>query len=142
MNETPMGQGGMQPFTEGAPGNRTGGMGQALSLGLTEVGDDWPLIRYLMDDPVYYDMYLDDLNETVSTAFEPTKMAETYQTYHDLIAPYVVGAEGEEEGYTNLRDQAAFDTSVEELIEQASSRHDAVMAFLSTERGSNTTEVS
>ncbi|WP_067048891.1 CotH kinase family protein [Methanofollis ethanolicus] len=135
VNGTQMGPGGMQPFDGG-------GMGRALSLGLTEVGDDWPLIRYLMDDPVYYDMYLDALDETVSTAFEPSKMAETYQTYHDLIAPYVVGADGEEEGYTNLRDRAAFDTSVEALIEQAYSRHDAVMAFLSTEQGSNTTGVS
>jgi spore coat protein H len=140
MNGTKMGPGEMQPFDGGGAGNRTGGMGRALSLGLTEVGDDWPLIRYLMDDPVYRTMYLDALDETVSTAFEPSKMAETYRTYHDLIEPYVVGADGENEGYTNLRDQEAFDTSVEALIEQAYSRHDAVMEFLATERGPNTTE--
>lgn len=49
-------------------------------------------------------------------------------------------ADGEKEGYTNLRDPAAFDTSAEALIEEAYSRHDAVTEFLPAGRGSNTTE--
>jgi len=112
-----------------------GGKGSPLSLSLDEVGDSWPLIRYLMDDPVYHAMYLDDLEEVVTTAFEPEAMEETYQFNYDLISPYVTGAEGETEGYTNLQSSAEFDASLSELIEHTYSRYDAVMAYLSTEKG-------
>ncbi|HRI18357.1 MAG TPA: CotH kinase family protein, partial [Burkholderiaceae bacterium] len=35
-----------------------GGMfGQSLSLGMDEVGAEWPLIRFLLDDPTYNERY-------------------------------------------------------------------------------------
>lgn len=118
---------------EGMRQNGGGGKGTPLSLSLDEVDDSWPLIRYLMDDPVYHAMYLDDLEEVVTTVFEPEAMEAAYQFNHDLISPYVTGTEGEQDGYTNLKSPAAFDASTEELISQVNSRYDAVMAFLATQ---------
>lgn len=111
--------------------NRGGGMGTPLSLSLDEVDDSWPLIRYLMDDPVYHEMYLDDIEDVVTTAFEPEAMEEVYQFNHDLISPYVTGAEGETEGHTNLESTTAFDASLSTLINHVNSRYDAVMEYLS-----------
>jgi len=111
--------------------NGGGRMGTPLSLSLDEVDDSWPLIRYLMDDPVYHAMYLDDLEDVATTVFEPEAMEEVYRFNHDLISPYVTGAEGETEGYTNLKSPAEFDASLNELIEHTYSRYDAVMEFLS-----------
>ncbi|MDI6866293.1 CotH kinase family protein [Methanoculleus sp.] len=109
-----------------------GGMGRTLSLDLGSVGDNWPLIRYLADDPVYFEKYRDYLEMVVTTSFEPTKMEETYRYYHALISPYVIGAEGEQPGYTNLDSPEAFEASLETLIEHAYARHDAVMDYLAT----------
>ena len=131
------------PADGAAPGNRTGmnpaagfggGMGRTLSLDLGDVGENWPLIRYLADDPVYYTQYQEYLEMVVTTSFEPTDMEETYRYYHALIEPYVTGPDGEQAGYTHLRSAEAFEASLDALIEHVYDRHDAVMDYLSTER--------
>ena len=53
-----------------------------------------------------------------------------YQELHDLIRPYVVGADGEIEGYTHLRSDAAFDAALDEMIQHAESRYQAATAYL------------
>ena len=70
----------------GAPGNRPGGMGQ-ISLDKADVGDDWPLIRFLLDDPVYHEMYIDYLRE-VATQLDPDALAARYQELAALLQPY------------------------------------------------------
>jgi len=102
-----------------------------LSLALTEVTSRWPLIRYLMDDSVYYDMYVSDVLETVTNVFYPDRMQTIYSATHELIRPYVVGAEGEIPGYTLLSSPEAFDTAFEYLNTQVKERHDDAMAFVS-----------
>ena len=121
-----------------APGNRSpgdmnggGGMGRTLSLSLDDAGDNWPLIRYLADDPVYYAKYQGYLEMVATTSFEPVAMEETYRYYHSLIAPYVTGPDGEQAGYTHLNNPEDFDVSLTDLISHAYDRYDAVMEFLS-----------
>jgi spore coat protein H len=94
----------------------------SVSLAKADVNDNWPLIRYLLDDPVYYALYVDYLAETVAGPFNPDHMAETYQTLAELIAPYAAADVGE----------AAFDAAVQQLIEHAYQRADAVEEFLSS----------
>ena len=50
-------------------------------------------------------------------------MAETYQRLHALIRPYVVGGEGEIEGYTFVGSATAFDATLDDLIEYVNSRY-------------------
>lgn len=118
---------------ERAPG-LDGGMGRTLSLDLSDAGENWPLIRYLADDPVYSEQYREYLETVVTTSFEPAKMEETYRYYHALIEPYVTGPEGEQPGYTHLKSVEAFETSLDALIEHAYGRRDAVVEYLSTGR--------
>ncbi len=120
-----------------APGNQTpggmnmvGGMGSTLSLSLDEAGDNWPLIRFLADDPVYYAKYQGYLGMVATTSFEPSAMEEKYRYYHALIEPYVTGLEGEQDPYTHLDAPGDFDTALDELIDHVNSRYDAVMEFL------------
>lgn len=87
-----------------------------------DVNDNWPLIRYLLDDPVYYALYVDYLAETAAGPFDPDHMAETYQALAELIAPYAIADVGE----------PAFDAAVQELIEHAYQRADSVEEFLSS----------
>jgi hypothetical protein len=111
-----------------ADGGRRGPGARSVSLDKADVDDNWPLIRYLLDDPVYYARYLDYLAETIAGPFEPDHMAETYQTWAELIGAYAAADVGEE----------AFYAAVQQLIEHAYERADAVQEFLSTSRGTST----
>jgi hypothetical protein len=107
------------------------GMG-AVSLDLDEVGDNWPLIRYLADDPVYWSSYVGYVRDTIESAFALESAQARFQAAHDLIAPYVVGPDGEQPGYTHLPDAQAFDDSLQELFDHVVQRQDAAQEFLST----------
>ncbi|WP_052300923.1 CotH kinase family protein [Methanoplanus limicola] len=128
-------QGGFFPGNEGgngqAAGDGRGGTGKSLSLSLDDAGDNWPLIRYIADDPVYYGKYLDYLEMVANDSFEPEKMEELYTRYHSMIEPYVTGENGETEGYTHLESPEDFAESLNELIEHTYSRYNAVMEFIS-----------
>ncbi len=116
----------------GAPG---GGMGASTrNLNLSNVTDDWPLIRYLMDDPVYYADYVAAVEKVINESFDPEEMAALYTKNHDLISPYVVGDEGEQAGFTHLKDPQDFIDSLETLTNHASSRYNEVMTFLAEEK--------
>lgn len=110
-------------------GNVLGGVpgGAQVTLDMESVSSDWPLIRYLMDDEVYHDRYLTYVEETANGAFEPAKMEATYRAMHELIKPYVVD---EQEGYTNLSSDEAFESALTELIEHVNARYAAVQEFL------------
>jgi hypothetical protein len=98
-----------------------------LSLSLDEVTDRYPLIRFLLDDPIYKTQYEIYLGEVVETAFVPEEMAEIYQYYHDLIAPSVLA---ETEDATMLSSETAFENSVQELIDHTYVRYETVQIYL------------
>ncbi|MBN1371325.1 MAG: CotH kinase family protein [Anaerolineaceae bacterium] len=111
-------------------GDRGGGggrMGNVRELDMETINDQWPLIRYLIDDPIYNAKYQQYLEETIEDTFEPEKMAATYQKYHDLIAPFV---EKEEQGFTQINSMKAFEASLDELTLHAQSRAEAVEEYL------------
>jgi len=105
-----------------------GGKGSPLYLDLSGVGDNWPLISYLRDDPVYYQKYLVYLETLVEGAFEPQKMVKTFNFYHDLIVPYVLE---EGAGFTQLRSEEVFESSVIELTNHTRDRVLATEKLLS-----------
>jgi spore coat protein H len=88
----------------------------SLSLSLSGISGNWPLIRYVVDDPVYnarYKTYVKDLTENVFTA---EKMNELFDHHHSLIAPYVIGPEAkEEEAYTQLSSTGSFTSALGDL---------------------------
>jgi spore coat protein H len=111
----------------------SGSMRGPPSLDLTGVSSDWPLIRYLMDDEAYHEVYVAYVEETVTGAFEPETMAARYEELHDLIAPYVIGENGESDGYTHLSSADAFETALDDLIAHVDERNEAVGEFLNGE---------
>jgi spore coat protein H len=131
------GNGTGMPGSPGTPGPQMGGdmkgvhpMGGQLSTSLDEVSDQWPLIRYLMDDPVYHEKYVKAVENVITSAFDPEKLKALYTKNHDLIAPYVIGENGEQKGYTLLKNPEEFNSSLDALISHADSRYADVMAYL------------
>lgn len=116
----------------GGPGGR-GGSRDGLALNLESIDANWPLIRYLMDDRVYHERYVMFVEETINGAFEPAKMAATYQTFHDLVAPYVIGETGEQPGYTYLESAAEFETALDDLIAHVNQRYLAAQEYLASQ---------
>ena len=109
-----------EAMTSGRGGGTRGG-GNTTTLDQASVNENWPLIRYLLDDPVYYELYTNYLAETIAGPFNADKMAATYQEMAALISPYASAEVGE----------AAFNNAVQELIEHAYERANVVNTFLS-----------
>jgi len=100
----------------------------ALQLDLSGVGDNWPLVSYFRDDPVYYQKYLSYVDEFLENTFVLEDMAETYQYYHDLITPYILD-EGSD--FTQISSTQAFNNSVSGLIQYTKERIYIAENFLS-----------
>ena len=97
------------------------------SLGLDEVGANWPLIRYLLDDEVYYAQYVAYVDAVINTAFDPEKMETTYRELAALIEPYALSENAE---HTLLPSEADFYAAIEGLVEHAYARYDAAAEFV------------
>jgi len=105
---------------QGPVGGPQGGIGpnagpaSTSSASVFHDGDsaEWPLIRFLLDDPVYRATYRGHLADIVSHVFVPEQINARVRLRRDLIAPYVLGVEGEQPGYTFLTSPAAFDEAL------------------------------
>lgn len=102
------------------------GMKPLLSVGLDEVGEEWPLIRTLLDDPVYAERYAEMLAEHRAT-LDLDAFAARAEALHALIAPSV---EAEAAPYTQLTDLESFHTSVDDLVDWMETRDALVSAHL------------
>ncbi len=102
----------------------------ALELDLSGVGNNWPLVSYLRDDPIYYQTYQSYMDKFLADGFVMEEMAETYQYYHSLISPYVM-EEGQE--FTQISSTQAFDKSVNGLIQYTQERIETAENFLANQ---------
>jgi hypothetical protein len=89
----------------------------------------WPLIRYLADDPVYFERYKAHMKTFCETVFTTAQMNALLEKYHALVAPYAVGANGEQAGYTYLQSPAALTTAVGLLESHVQSRRALIAQF-------------
>jgi spore coat protein H len=105
-----------------APG---GVMRRSVSLGREDVGQNWPLIRYLLDDPVYYARYIDYIEETINGTFNPETLGGKCRELAELIAPYAAKEASE----------AVFESAVQGLVNRINQCYQAATAFLATEGG-------
>jgi len=100
----------------------------------TDIDSDWPLIRFVLSDPVYRGAYAQELRAALDGPFAVDTVVAMLERYHELVAPYVVGpVEIETYPYTNTTADA-FERSLEEgdgaLVPHVNARHDAVEAAL------------
>lgn len=108
-----------------------GGVGRAVSLAMTEVGTNWPLLRYVATDPVYYARYKQYVKTFTETVFTTEKMAALFEKNTNLIAPHVVGPQATETGkYSFLSNPAAFTAALPALKTHVSQRAQVVTDFL------------
>ncbi|SDU46191.1 CotH kinase family protein [Desulfobacula phenolica] len=102
-----------------------------LSLELDEGSlDVWPLISRVLEQTEYKNIYQQYCETTVTDYFNTENMQVLYEDAHNLICNYVVGDEGEQEGYTLLNSSQDFINSLDYLNTHVENRESAVTNFL------------
>ncbi|MBK5277733.1 MAG: CotH kinase family protein [Bacteroidia bacterium] len=102
-----------------------------LTISLSGVGNNWPLIRYLMDDSVYQARYKEHVREFIEGVFTPEKMSALFDKYHTLIAPCVIGPDAVEQGkYTYLTNSSLFTSELEGLKQHVINQNLAAIEYL------------
>jgi spore coat protein H len=105
--------------------------GEGSSLALSEVDNNWPLIRFLIDDPVYHKIYKTELQKTLFGCFNEVRVTAEIRRMHEMVRPYVVGPEGENATYSSLSNgQTEFDQALTDLITHISNRQTAIKDLL------------
>ena len=91
-----------------------------MTLAMDGIGDEWPLISFLLADDDYYAIYVGYVDETINTVFQTEAMTAKYQAMADLIEPYATAKIGAE----------AFGQGVQELIDHTVARVAAAEDFV------------
>jgi spore coat protein CotH len=120
----------------------TGGLGTPLpgtpiDLFHDRAGGNWPLIRFLLDDPMYRQMYRAQVDQLMATVFDPARVSATLRSEQARIFPHVVGPQGELFSRSFVGSPAQFDASVygpNGLIDYVNNRAAAVQAALRVAR--------
>lgn len=89
--------GAANPQQPGAPGQ------SAPSISLDEIGENWPMIRNLLDDEVYAQQYALAVENLITNVFTTEKMSAVYDTYAALIEAFIK-EENSEVGITRFTD--------------------------------------
>jgi hypothetical protein len=114
------------PSTTGTPGPGARG----LSLTMNEVSANWPLIRYLIDDPMYNATYRAKLKAFNDGPFSQAAMNAMFDKYHTMISPFVVGANGEQSNATYLTSPNQFLNALSELKTHVAARKALISGFV------------
>jgi hypothetical protein len=93
------------------------------SLDKANATDYWPLIRYLLDDPVYWDRYVALMAENFAGPLAPDAVTAKIRAHAELLAPYAA------------RDMSAgeYAAAVATLVDFVDVRAAAVADFLAAE---------
>ncbi|KNY30345.1 CotH kinase family protein [Pseudobacteroides cellulosolvens] len=112
---------------------KVAGGSRSRSLSLDEVTNQWPLIRKLIDDPVYKNIYHYEMQQAINGCMNADKIATKVRAYQSLIKPYIVGPEGETSDVTLLSGgETAFNSACDAIITHINNRQTAVNDYLKT----------
>lgn len=102
---------------------------RCLDLDMEEVDDDWPLIRYILDDDNYRETYKSYVYDFAYDYFNEDYLNDIYDEYKDLIEDYVTA---ESSNYT-FTSSSKFTAAYNELKDHTSDRYTAAMSYYNSE---------
>ncbi len=101
----------------------------ALTMDMKEVTNQWPLIRYIVDDPAYFAYYKSAVKEFIQKDFNPTTMGAYIQKHKAILQPYFTGTGVEAPPYSHLRSPQSFEAAIAALEKYINERYQAALAF-------------
>ncbi len=100
-------------------------------ISLSTIANTWPLIRYVMDDPMYNARYKVYMQKFVNTIFTSTRMDSLFNANHQQISPYVIGPDVIEIGkFSHLSNPAAFTNELQALKQHVVNQRQAAFNYL------------
>jgi spore coat protein H len=111
----------------GFPGGMFGGNTDVLH---SQVGEEWPLIRKLLADDVYAARYRVHLEHALGGLYSLEAAHTRLRELHALIAPAVVGADGERPTHTTIGSAEAFENAIDGVMTVVRQRHEAIREAL------------
>jgi spore coat protein CotH len=99
---------------------QSGGIADRLVFDRANISEAWPLIRFLLDDPVYYEHYVQLLAENSAGILATDNLTEMVRRRAALLAPYAA----------QQMPAAEFDTAVAELLGFIETRSADLQTFL------------
>jgi spore coat protein H len=91
-----------------------------VTLDKADVTDAWPLIRYLLDDPIYWDRYVELMAENLATVLAPDAVIAKIRAHPAVIAPSATPGMSREE----------YDAAVQVMVDFVELRAAEVEDFL------------
>jgi spore coat protein CotH len=104
---------------------QVGKMGGSLSFGMTEIGTDWPLIKFTVDDTVYFDQYKAHVKSFIESSFAASRMDGIYSDKQTLLQSF---ADDERSGYSYVNGQ--FSSAISDMKSHNVSRVTVATAFV------------
>jgi spore coat protein H len=102
----------------------------ALTMEMKEVGSQWPLIRYIIDDPEYYAIYKAAVKDFIEKQFNPTNMNGYINKHKAILSPHFMESVIEKPPYSYLQNPKNFDKAVTDLEKYINERFVVVSAFV------------
>lgn len=113
----------------GGPGVPGGGM-NGVSLSMNEVGVNWPLLRFVANDAVYYSRYKLYMKAFRDNVFTESYMNNLIDKYQQLIGPWVIGVNGEKPQHTYITNESTFTNSFQGLKTHVTNRRNLINTFV------------
>lgn len=95
-----------------------------ITFDKSNVTDAWPLIRYLLDDPVYWERYVELMRQNFATVLAPEAMIAKIRAHAKLIKPFATQDMSPEE----------YDAAVQVLIDFVQARSAEAEDFLAGQK--------
>jgi spore coat protein CotH len=112
----------------GGPGAPGGNM-NAVSLSMNEVGVNWPMLRYVANDPIYFSRYKAYMKSFKDNIFTEANMNGLIDKYQQLISSSVIGANGEKPQYSYITNENTFTSSFQTLKTHVTARRNLISTF-------------
>ena len=87
-----------------------------VTLTWNSISDDWPLIRYLLDDENYRSKYVDYVHEFTTNVLDTDEYTNRITELHNLVAPYVIWDDWETEWFWTLKNENSFISSLSTFL--------------------------
>jgi len=112
-----------QSFSDNMPRGET-------TVNLSTVTEQWPLISYLIDDPVYFDVYASYVAEALKTVFETDAVQTLIRETFDAIAPSFTDENGELSPHSFINSVTVAENAMEEIVAMTASAVEEAEVFL------------
>jgi len=102
----------------------------ATSIDPRSVGDQWPLVSFLLEDPVYFDVYVGCVADALATVYRADALGDLVSELQAMLVPCLTGEEGELSEHSFLSSVEQMERAGEQVLAEIEARISDAEAFL------------